>query len=92
MAVKLYVTLPLCGASLVKRPATPPVALTVKPGNRIEVFPAAAGRLLVNVTVTGWPSVTISVGPGICIDVQFALARFTPPGVGAKPEGVPLHP
>ena len=33
----------------------------------IEVLPAPVGRLLVKVTVTVAPSVTISVGPGICI-------------------------
>ena len=45
-----------------------PVELSpVKPGNRIDVLPAAAGRLLVSVTVTVSPLLTISVGPGICM-------------------------
>ena len=34
---------------------TPPVVETWNPGNRIEVLPAAAGRLLVRVTVTVAP-------------------------------------
>ena len=38
----------------------------------MEVLPADAGRLLVSVTVTGWPWVTISVGPGTCIVPQLA--------------------
>ena len=37
------------------------------PGNRIEVLPAAAGRLLVKVTENGTFSVTMIVGPGTCI-------------------------
>ena len=40
------------------------------PGNRIDVLPAAVGRLLVSFTVTWSPSVTISVGPGTCIVLQ----------------------
>src|SRR5215469_7686275 len=86
-AVKVYVTVPPGAASWVSRPVTPPVAVTVKPGNKIEVLPAAVGRLLVSVMLTEAPSVTIIVGSGTCIVGQFWLGK-----VGAKPAGVPLHP
>ena len=70
--------------------------MTLNPGNRIEVFPAAAGRLFVSVTETESPSVTINVGPGICIfgQVAPAMPTFPVPKVllGANPLGVPLHP
>jgi hypothetical protein len=46
------------------------VAVMLNPGKRIDVLPAAAGRLLVSVTVTVSPSVTINVGPGICMVLQ----------------------
>ena len=53
--------------NLVNLVAWPPVVVTLKPGNRIDVVPAAAGKLLVSVTVTVSPSFTISVGAGTCI-------------------------
>src|SRR5580692_4842009 len=66
-------------------PATPPLAVTAKPGKRIDVFPAEAGRLLVRVTVTGCPSVTTNVGPGTCIVGQkpVVIAAGTNVGVPA---------
>ena len=92
MAIKVYVTglpgLPEI-ASCVSRPAVPPLVLTsCKPGNKIEVFPAAAGRPFVSVTVNGVFSVTINVGPGTCIALQKAATFRT----GAKPPGAPLQP
>ena len=80
--------MPPGAASWVISPATPPVAVTLKPGKRIEVLPAAAGRLFVSVTVTVWFSVTMSVGPGTCIELQNPLVM----AAGAKPAGAPLQP
>ncbi len=59
----------------------------------MEVFPAAAGRLFFSCTVTVCPSVTISVGPGICICGQ-AGAGPVPPCTcpGRKPAGAPSQP
>src|SRR5438046_4408335 len=61
-------------ASRVRRSVLTPAAVTVNPGNRIDVAPARVGRLLVKVTVTVWPWVTINVGPGSCIVGQFPPA------------------
>ena len=52
------------------------------------MLPAAVGRLLVRLTVTVCPSVTISVGPGTCMVGQVALMM----AAGAKPLGAPLQP
>src|SRR6266478_3668970 len=65
--MNVYVTVPPGAASCVSRPATPPELATLKPGNRIDVLPAEAGRPLVSVTLTDCPSVTTSVGPGTCM-------------------------
>jgi len=46
------------------------VDVSWNPGNRIEVLPAAVGRLLVKLIVTACPSVTIIVGPGTCMVLQ----------------------
>jgi len=46
---------------------------TSKPGNKIEVLPAATGRLLVRLILTVCPCVTINVGPGTCIELQNAF-------------------
>ena len=78
-------------ASHVNRPCWPAGAAaaqlveTLKPGNKSEVLPAGVGRLLVRFTVTVVPSVTIIVGPGICMVLQYVLAM--PPGrnVGLEP-------
>jgi len=70
-------------ASLVSRPVTPPVDYHLEPGNRIDVLPAAFGRLLVRFTVTVSPSLTINVGPGTCIVGH--VARFD--GRRRKPRG-----
>jgi hypothetical protein len=62
------------------------VALTnSRPGKRIDVAPAAAGRAFVSVTVNGAFSVTIKVGPGTCIVLHVPLER----AAGAK-VAVPL--
>ena len=44
------------------------LVVTARPGNRIDVLPAGFGKLFVSVTVKVVPSLTISVGPGSCID------------------------
>ena len=46
------------------------LVVTLNPGNRMDVLPAIGGRLLVRVTLTTCPSVTIRVGPGTCIVPQ----------------------
>jgi len=46
------------------------VEVTLKPGNKIDVLPAAAGRPFCRLTVTVEPAVTISVGPGTCMVLQ----------------------
>jgi hypothetical protein len=70
-------------ASRVNTPAVPvcvpaTVVLTSNPGNSMDVVPAATGRLFVSVTLTASPSLTIRVGPGICITPQ--LLAFIAPG------------
>ena len=74
----MYCTVPAGTASCVNRPGTPaPVPIggliTLKPGNRIEVLPAAVGRPFDRLTVTRSPSWTMRVGPGTCIELQEAL-------------------
>src|SRR5205809_4151007 len=53
------------------------VVVTLKPGNRIEVLPAALGRPFSRVTVTTAFSWTISVGPGTCIVGQVRSEEHT---------------
>src|ERR1700719_2209164 len=75
-AVTVYVTVPPGTASQVNSPAAPTgvaalqLVVTASPGNKIEVLPAGFGKLFVSVTVKVVPSLTISVGPRSCIDVQ----------------------
>ena len=47
--------MPPGAASCVSRPGYAADVVTLKPGNRIEVLPAAVGRLFVSVTVTVFP-------------------------------------
>jgi hypothetical protein len=92
-AVNVYVTLQPLAASVVSTPwdavAHAPVwpgvaeAVTWKPGKRMEVLPAGAGSWFNRLTVTVWPSVTISVGPGTCIGLQNVVVI----AAGAKPVG-----
>src|SRR5882672_3681617 len=79
-------------ASCVRRPATPPVAVTLKPGNRMDVLPADAGRALVSVTLTWTPSVTTSVGPGTCIVLQNGVIGMFPGTVADKVAGTNVCP
>src|SRR5580704_7230991 len=85
-------------ASVVRRPwgaiahgevalGATPCPVTWKPGKRIEVFPAAVGSWFTRLTVTVWPSVTISVGPGTCMVLHVWLGIE-----GAKPVGAVVHP
>ena len=67
----------------------PPVVVTLNPGNRIDVLPAAFGRLLVSVTVTVLPCVTISVGPGSCIVPQPVPVIPAGANVGDEPAAQP---
>jgi hypothetical protein len=72
----VYVTVPPGTASHVNTPATPTgvaalqLVVTANPGNKIDVLPAGFGKLFVSVTVKVVPSLTISVGPGICTEGQ----------------------
>jgi hypothetical protein len=63
-------------------------AETLKPGNSIEVLPTADGNWFTRLTVTVWPSVTISVGPGTCMLLHVALGM----AAGANPAGATLQP
>ncbi len=58
------------------------------------MLPAAAGRLLVRVTVTVCPSVTISVGPGTCMVGQFAPGILVAGGLkrGREAAGAAVSP
>jgi hypothetical protein len=63
------------------------VDVSVKPGNRIEVLPAAVGRLLVRLIVTVAPSATTMVGPGTCMVLQLGAKAQVALGTntGAEP-------
>jgi len=67
------------------------VEVTVNPWNTIEVLPAAAGKLFVSVTVKLVPSVTTSVGPGICIEGQNPIEVNAAGANVALLVPVPLH-
>ena len=68
----MYVTVPPGTASLRQQTchAYQLVVTEAAPGNKIEVLPAGVGKLFVSVTVKVTPSLTTSVGPGICIEGQ----------------------
>jgi len=55
----------------------------------LEVLPAEVGSWLIRFTVTVSPSVTISVGPGICMVEQAGVVVML---AGEKPPGAPLQP
>jgi len=76
--------------TIVISPATPPLVPTWKPGNRMEVFPAEVGRPFVSVTLTAWPSVTTSVGPGTCMVPQLPVVMAA--GTNCPAAGAVLQP
>jgi hypothetical protein len=67
------------------------LVVTAKPGNKIDVLPAGFGKLFVSRTVKVVPSVTMSVGPGSCIEGQLATGAANAAGenVGVDPAAQP---